>query len=70
VSIKSLTLPKSVQELDLHTSDRTYFVKFYLGGDALQQTGQFLAARHQFDITNSQPAEYLDVRVAGKIFYK
>jgi cell division septal protein FtsQ len=70
VSIKSLTLPKSAQELDLHTSDRTYFVKFYLGGDALQQTGQFLAARHQFDATNSQPAEYLDVRVAGKIFYK
>jgi cell division septal protein FtsQ len=70
INIKSLTLPRSAEGLELHTADRPYFVKFYLGGDAMQQTGQFLAARHQFDTTSSQPAEYLDVRVPGKIFYK
>jgi hypothetical protein len=70
VSISSLVLPKKAQELDLHTQDRQYYVKFYLGSDALLQTGQFLASRHQFDVSNSQPSEYLDVRVLGKIFYK
>jgi cell division septal protein FtsQ len=70
VTISSLVLPKAAQELELHTADRAYFVKFYLGGDAMQQAGQYLATRHQLDAQNSQPAEYIDVRVPGKIFYK
>ncbi len=70
VAVAALSLPPLAQELDLTTSDRGYRVKFYLGGDALTQTGQFLAARHSFDASGNQPAEYLDVRVAGKIFYK
>jgi hypothetical protein len=70
VTITSLSLPSKPSELDLRTKDRPYFVKFYMGGDALTQAGQFLAARAQFDRQNHQPADYLDVRVAGKIFYK
>lgn len=70
IPIASMTLPALAQELDLRTSDRGYFVKLYLGGDPLVQTGQFLAARHQFDQTNNQPSQYLDVRVPGKIYFK
>lgn len=70
VPISSLSLPRLAQELDLRTTDRPYYVKFYLGGDATVQVGQYLASRHKFDTTNSQPSEYLDVRVAGKVFYK
>jgi len=70
VMIASLSLPPRAQELDLKTSDQPYFVKFYLGGDALSQTGQFLAARHQFAKNGKAPSQYLDVRVPGKIFYK
>ncbi len=70
VPIASLSLPKLAQELDLRTTDRAYFVKFYLGGDGLTQSGQFLAARQQFDQTNMQPHQYLDVRVTGKIYYQ
>ncbi len=70
VQILSLTLPSLPQELDLRTKDRPYFVKFYLGGDPLIQAGQFIASRNQFTHTGNQPAQYLDVRVSGKIFYK
>lgn len=70
VPIASLSLPPRAQELDLKTADQPYYVKFYLEGDALNQTGQFLAARHQFAKTGKSPAEYLDVRVPGKIFFK
>lgn len=70
VPIKALILPARAQELDLQTTDHGYFVKFYLGGDANLQSGQFLAARHRFDKTRQQPSQYLDVRVPGKIFYK
>jgi len=70
VPIASLSLPPRAQELDLRTTDQPYYVKFYLEGDALNQTGQFLAARHQFAKSGKSPAQYLDVRVPGKIFYK
>jgi hypothetical protein len=70
VKIASLTLPALPQEIDLRTADQPYFVKFYLGGDVDIETGQFLAARQKFAQSSITPAEYLDVRVAGKIFYK
>jgi cell division septal protein FtsQ len=70
VPIASLSLPALPQELDLRTSDQPYFVKFYLGGDVDTETGQFLATRAKFIRDHTAPSEYLDVRVAGKIFYK
>lgn len=70
IPVKSLTLPLAPLELDLRTSDEPYFVKLYLDGNALVQTGQFLAARHKFASGGGQPTQYLDVRVEGKVFYK
>jgi hypothetical protein len=70
VPIASLVLPALAEELDMKTKDKPYFVKFYLGGDVLTETGQLLAARQHFKDTNQQPATYLDVRVAGKIFFR
>jgi len=70
VPISSMSLPALAGELDLHTVDKPYYVKFYLDGNAMLETGQFLAARHQFAASHQDPAQYLDVRVSGKIFYK
>lgn len=70
VELASLSLPPRAQELDVVAKDKPYFVKFYLGGNALVQSGQFLAARHQFEASGVEPGSYLDVRVPGKIFYK
>ena len=70
VPVKSLVLPPQALELDLRTTDQSYYVKFYLGGDPLLQAGQFLAARHNFSQSGQQPSQYLDVRVPGRIFYK
>jgi cell division septal protein FtsQ len=70
IPVQSLVLPSSAQEIDLHTTDKRYFVKFYLNGDSDLQIGQFLAARHEFGVKNINPEQYLDVRISGKIFYK
>jgi hypothetical protein len=70
VPISSLTLPALAQELDLRTADQPYFVKFYLGGDADTQVGQFIATRQKLAQIHQTPGQYLDVRVPGKIFYK
>jgi cell division septal protein FtsQ len=70
VPIATLVLPATPEELDLKTTDQPYYIKFYLGGSVLDETGQFLAARQHFIQTNQAPSAYLDVRVAGKVFYK
>lgn len=70
VPVSSLVIPAQAQELDLRTADRPYFVKFFMGSDPLLQSGQFLAARHQFDQSGNQPGSYLDVRVNGKVYFK
>jgi cell division septal protein FtsQ len=70
VPVKSLVLPAAADELDLYTTDHAYYTKFYLGGNALLEAGQYLAARHNFASSGTQPGQYLDVRVPGKIFYK
>jgi hypothetical protein len=70
VPIKSTTLPSAPEELIIRTQDQNYYVKLYLGGDVLNQAGQFLAARDKFKKDNILPHEYLDLRINGKIFYK
>ncbi len=70
VKVQSLTLPASPSELDLRAEGASYLVKFDLSGDVLIQAGQYLAAKHKFDSEGSPPSQYLDVRVAGKIYYK
>ncbi|HCM51513.1 TPA: hypothetical protein DIS56_00015 [Candidatus Saccharibacteria bacterium] len=70
VPVASFNLPKGSPEINLRTTDRNYYVKFNVDGDALIQTGQFLAARAQFDQSGEGPKEYLDVRVEGRIYYK
>jgi hypothetical protein len=70
VPISGLSLPASPLEIDMRTTDQPYFIKFYLGGDANSQAGQFLAARQKFAQAHITPSQYLDVRVQGKIFYK
>jgi hypothetical protein len=70
VPISVLTLPNQPEELDLRTSDQPYYVKFYLGGDPIIQSGQFLSSRAHFLSSGSPPSQYLDVRINGKIFYK
>jgi hypothetical protein len=71
IKIQSIVLPPKAQELHLRTADKPgYYVKFYIGGDAKLQIGQFLATRHRFEVDNITPGEYLDVRVPGKIYYK
>jgi hypothetical protein len=69
VPLQKVVLPQSPEEADLYTTDSGYYTKFYMGGDAQSQVGQYLAARNNFK-SNPPPSVYLDVRVNGKVFYK
>lgn len=70
VNVASLTLPPDPHALELRAEGASYFVKFDLEEDPLIQAGQYLAAKNKFDSEGTQPSQYLDVRVSGKIYYK
>lgn len=68
--IASFSLPATAQEVDMHIAGQVYTVKMDMGGDGLEQTGAYLAAKHYFLTRHHSPAQYLDVRVDGKVFFK
>lgn len=73
VPLQSLTLSnKAVNELDVRITGDPYYLKVQLDGsvDARQVVGTYLAMQKKFTADGTRPGEYLDLRVAGKAFYK
>lgn len=64
------TLSPDGNELDVKVSGMPYIVKFNLQGEARVQAGNFLAAKNYLDSKQIKPAQYIDARVIGKVFYK
>ncbi len=70
LDIDRLILPAIANELDVYIKGQAYFVKMDVSGDPRAQAGTFLAARNNLLENDSSPAEYMDVRVEEKVFYK
>jgi hypothetical protein len=69
--VSSLTLPAASREVDAAIEGKPYQVKFNLQtGDARQQAGTFLATIANLEGQHSTPAQYVDVRVDGRAYYK
>lgn len=70
LSIQALSLPAIANELHLRISGINYFVKFNMAEDARLQAGTFLAVKERLEGEHITPAEYIDVRVPEKAYYK
>lgn len=70
ISTESLSLPAIPQELHVKLSGHDFYVKFDMTGEAKVQTGSLLAFIETLKETPSRPAEYIDVRVPGRVFHK
>ncbi len=70
LTASELTLPKSANQLDIHIQELPYYVKTDVAGDARLQIGSFLAVKESLAGEGITPAEYIDVRVEEKVFYK
>jgi hypothetical protein len=70
LTISSFTLPSIANELLVQPGGLPYTVKFNLLEDARQQSGAFLAVKAKLDNDKRTPAEYIDVRVPEKAYYK
>lgn len=69
--VMKFTLPAGGSELDLYVNGQPYFVKFNLADDsALQQVGTYLAVLHRLTGEGKTPAQYIDVRLSGRAYYK
>jgi hypothetical protein len=71
-SLKSseLTLPPAANQLDIRLQDVSYYIKTDVAGNARLQIGSFLAVKERLEREGVTPAEYIDVRVEEKVFYK
>lgn len=70
-SVNTMTLPIASSELDVTLVGESYTIKFNLRShDPRQQTGTYLATITKIQKQGITPAEYVDVRVDGRAYYK
>lgn len=70
LKISKMNLPVRVNELDIYIEGLNYYVKTDASTDSRTQLGSFFATKNYLDSNNISPAEYVDVRVEEKVFYK
>lgn len=71
IKIQSITLPAgAAKEADVRISGISYYIKFSFDLNPRQAVGSYLAAKAKLDAEKITPAEYIDVRVEEKLFYK
>jgi hypothetical protein len=74
LSVQSMSLPAAAGELDVYVADKPYYVKFNLqqGSEdsAAVQLGTLIALVKKLDKDRVAPAEYIDVRLEGRAYYK
>ena len=70
LEVNQLTLPPNANQLNIRLKGLPYTIKTDVAGDARQQIGSYLAVREHLSGQGITPAEYVDVRVEEKVFYK
>lgn len=70
LNVELLSLPAVASELHMRLSGAGYFVKFNLAAEARQQAGTFIAVKERLEAERRIPAEYVDVRVDEKAYYR
>lgn len=70
VDIESITIPESPYDLRVKMAGAGYVVKLNSLEDARQQVGNYLVLKQKLEQEGVIPAEYIDVRVGERVFYK
>lgn len=71
IPVQSLALPvTSANELRVRVQGKPYFVKLDVRGEGRQQVGTYIAVKQRLEKDGTVPAQYIDVRVPEKAFYK
>lgn len=62
--------PSSTKEIDVYLTGRNYFAKVYLDRSGRAQAEELMTAVSTLQQKGKQPSQYIDVRVAERVFYK
>lgn len=68
--IETITLPQGAGELFVKLQNVPYSIKFSLLTDVNQQVGAYIATINQLQKEGALPVEYIDVRLAERVFVK
>jgi hypothetical protein len=72
--VQAMTLPPGSNELHVYLTGKNYFVKYNLHNasddSARQQAGAYAAVSHYLTNKHITPAQYIDVRLQGRVYYK
>lgn len=68
--VSKLSLPRSAREVYVGLSNKPYIVKFIADRPIDDQIGELRALLAHLTNSNQQPNDHIDVRIAGKAFYK
>lgn len=70
ISIEHIELPAVAYEVRVKPKDQSHYVKFYLEEESRVQIGAYFAARDEIARKKLIAAEYVDVRIPGRLFVK
>ncbi len=70
IKVSKMVLPTVVNELHVYPDGHDYYIKYNFILDAREQTGKYLAVKHQLNKQKSPPSEYVDVRVEDRAYVR
>ncbi len=68
--VENLTIPTNLYDLHIKLKGLSYYIKLNILEDPKQQVGSFIALKQHLDSKGQAPAEYIDLRVGERVFYK
>ncbi len=70
VALETMSLPVATRELDVTPAGQSYYIKFNLQTAPKEQVGSYLAVEQYLTQNKITPSQYVDVRIAGRAYYK
>lgn len=70
IEVAGYTIPSASRQLYVQQKGKAYIIRFSFEADVLQQAGELIATTRKLDSMKVTPAEYIDVRVPGRVYYK
>lgn len=70
INVESYYIPEQSNEVHVYIAGKPYYIKFTADSDARVGVGSYLALNQKLEADNITPAEYIDLRVDERAYYK